>query len=259
MLIRLRPRRRGIARAARDAPEDSHARQELHDVRGRDVKEEPLPRPRGTGLHGALPRLDVDEPAPPFDYNPSSWSQRLPIAGLALVATGMSVYLGLYQWEVIDTVWDPIFGEGTANVLTSEESEAMHRVIGLPDAVLGAWAYSTEVVLSLAGSVRRWQFRPWMVLLFGLDVIPLGIVSAILVVLQGTSVGAWCFLCLVTAVISLILAYLAYDEVWATTKYLWRIWRSERDPKLLWDTFIGRASQRAYEIAQEQAREARGA
>jgi hypothetical protein len=32
------------------------------------------------------------------------------------------------------------------------------------------------------------------VILFGIDVIPLGIVSAVLVVLQGTIVGSWCVL-----------------------------------------------------------------
>lgn len=193
--------------------------------------------------------------APPFDYNPSSWPQRLRIAGIAAVSAGISLYLGLYQWGVIDTVWDPIFGNGTATVLTSAESEAMHRIIGLPDAVLGAWAYLTEGVLSLAGSERRWQFRPWMVILFGLDVIPLGIVSSVLVVLQGTSVGAWCFLCLVSAALSLLLAFLAYDEVWACIRYLRAVWTRERDGALLWDVFWGRPTDRGYAIARDQALE----
>jgi hypothetical protein len=79
-----------------------------------------------------------------------------------------------------------------------------------------------------------------MVMLFGLDVIPLGIVSAVLVFMQGTVVGAWCFLCLVTAVISLILVWLAYDEVWSSLKYLMRVWRRTRDRSVLWDVFWGR-------------------
>lgn len=209
----------------------------------------------GTATEAAQ-TLDPDAAAPPFDYNPSAWSQRVPVALLAVAATGMSVHLGLFQWGVIDSVWDPLFGDGSATVLTSAESEAMHRIIGLPDAVFGAWAYLTEGVLSLAGSTRRWQLRPWMVLLFGLDVIPLGIVSSVLVVLQGVAVGSWCFLCLVTAAISLGLVFLVYDEVWASIRYLRRVWRSERDWRLLWDTFWGRPSDRAWEIAREQARQA---
>ncbi len=198
-------------------------------------------------------RLDTAITAPPFDYNPSSMHQRRRIAVIALVASGISVYMGLYQWGIIDRVWDPVFGGGTATVLTSSESEAMKRLIGLPDAVLGAWAYLTEVVLSMAGSERRWQFRPWMVILFGIDVIPLGIVSSVLVVLQGTSVGAWCFPCLVTAVISLLLAFLAYDEVWSSMKYLWAVWTRERDPRLVWDVFRGHPTDRGYAIARDQA------
>lgn len=204
-------------------------------------------------------RLDLDMEAPPFEYNPSGWSQRVPVAILATAAAGMSLHLGLYQWELIDSVWDPVFGDGTANVLTSGESEFMYRMIGLPDAVLGAWAYFTEAVLSLAGSTRRWQFRPWMVLLFGLDVIPLGIVSVVLVVLQGVSVGSWCFLCLVTAAISLGLIFFVYDEVWATLKFLRRVWDDGHDARFLWNTFWGRSSDRAYEIALEQARQEGGA
>lgn len=206
---------------------------------------------------GTEPPLDPDAAAPPFDYDPSSWSQRIPIALLGLSAAGISLYLGLFQWGVLDSVWDPLFGDGSATVLTSEESELMHRMIGIPDAVFGSWAYFTEAVLSLAGSVRRWQFRPWLVLLFGVDVIPLGIVSTVLVVVQGTLVGDWCFLCLVTAVISLVLILFAYDEVWASIKYLWNVWDRERDPRLLWDTFWGRASDRAYRVALDQARSAR--
>ena len=40
----------------------------------------------------------------------------------------------------------------------------------------------------------------------------LGGVSAILVILQATVVGHWCFLCLVTAVISLLLIWWAFER-----------------------------------------------
>ena len=201
-------------------------------------------------LSGALP-ASVD--APPFDYNPSSMHQRARVAAIALVAVGVSLYMGLYQWGVIDKVWDPLFGNGTATVLTSDVSRRMHRFLGVPDAVLGAWAYLTEAVLSMAGSLRRWQFRPWLVVLFGIDVIPLGLVSAVLVVLQGLVVGAWCTPCLITATISLLLIFLAYDEVWASLRYLWAIWTRERDKRLLWDVFWGRPTERGYAIARDQA------
>ena len=191
---------------------------------------------------------DLDAPAPPWSYNPAGWSQRIPICLLAGAGFLIAAYMALYQWRLIDTVWDPVFGQQTAEVLDSQVSERMRRWIGVPDAALGALAYLGDLIYGLAGSTRRWQYRPWMVILFGIDVIPLGIVSAVLVVLQGTVVGAWCFLCLVTALISLVLVVMAYDEVWSCLKYLGRVWRHSRDRRVLWNCFWGRRS-RVAELA----------
>jgi uncharacterized membrane protein len=182
---------------------------------------------------------DVNAAVAPWAYNPSGWTQRVPICILAGVATLISGYLALYQWRLIDHAWDPIFGEGTQNVLDSTVAGSMDRWIGIPDAALGAFAYLGDAVLGLAGSTRRWQYRPWLVVLFGIDVIPLGIVSSVLVALQGTVVGSWCSLCLITAVISLILAYWAYDEVLVSLKYLLRVWRKSHALDELWKAFIG--------------------
>jgi uncharacterized membrane protein len=192
---------------------------------------------------------DLNIPPPPFDYNPSAWRHRVPIAVLAGVAFFISTYMALYQWRLIDSVWDPIFIDGTRNVLDSDVSEQMRGWMRIPDAALGALAYLGDAIYGLAGTTRRWQYRPWMVVLFGLDVIPLGIVSVILVILQGTVVGSWCFLCLVTAAISLALVLMAYDEVWATLKYVWRVWRRSKDAKTVWRIFWGGAAAEAEEAA----------
>jgi uncharacterized membrane protein len=202
---------------------------------------------RMSELAHRTPDLNVN--APPWKHNPSSWSQRIPICALAGLAFLIASYMALYQWRLIADVWDPVFGEQTRHVLDSEVSEKMRRWFRIPDAALGALAYLGDLIFGLAGSTRRWQYRPWLVLLFGLDVIPLGIVSAVLVVMQGTVVGAWCFLCLVTAVISLVLVALAYDEVWSTLQYLKRVWRQTRKVRVLWYVFWGRASIEANEVA----------
>lgn len=125
----------------------------------------------------------------------------------------------------------------------------MSRWFRIPDAALGSLAYLGDLIFGPAGSTRRWLYRPWLVLLFGLDVIPLGIVSAVLVVMQCTVVGAWCFLCLVTAVISLLLVALAYDEVWSTLLYLRGVWRNTRKLRVIWDVFWGRALREADAVA----------
>jgi uncharacterized membrane protein len=191
--------------------------------------------------------LDVN--APPWRHNPSSWANRIPICVLAGIATLIAAYMALYQWRLVDGVWDPLFGDQSRRVLDSEVSERMRAWLRVPDAALGALAYLGDVIFGLAGCTRRWQHRPWLVLLFGLDVIPLGLVSAILVVLQGTVVGAWCFLCLVTAVISLVLVVLAADEVWSSLSYLLRLWRRCRDGREVWRCFCGRPSPLAAEVA----------
>jgi hypothetical protein len=198
---------------------------------------------------------DLDASPAPWSYNPSAWSQRIPICLLAGAGFVISSAMALYQWRLIGGVWDPVFGGQTTQVLDSEVSHAMRRWLGVPDAAFGALAYLGDAIFGLAGSTRRWQYRPWMVVLFGIDVIPLGIVSTVLVLLQGTVVGAWCFLCLMTAVISLALVALAYDEVWATLLFLRRVWLRSRSTGVLWDVFWGRSHEAAEEVA--LARESR--
>lgn len=195
---------------------------------------------------------DLNAAAPPFDYNPSAWNQRVPIAILSFVAFFISAYMALYQWRLIPDVWDPVFGSGTKTVLDSEASEWMRSWMLIPDAALGALAYLGDAIYGLAGTTRRWQYRPWMVVLFGLDVIPLGIVSVILVFVQGFVIGEWCFLCLVTAAISLMLIYWAYDEVWATLKFLLRVRRETKSLSILWHVFWGGADERAENVALAQ-------
>lgn len=189
----------------------------------------------------------------PWHYNPSGWPQRVPICILAGVAAVIAAYMGLYQVRLIDSVWDPVFGRQSEVVLDSQVSETMRRWFVVPDAIFGALAYLGDLVFGLAGSTRRWQFRPWLVMIFGLDVIPLGIVSAVLVFLQGYTVGAWCFLCLVTAVISLLLVYLAYDEVLSCIRYMIAVRREGASWRTVWDAFVGRPSPEAYRAGERIA------
>lgn len=194
---------------------------------------------------------DWDVQVRPFAYNPSAWSQRIPICLLAMVAFLMATHMGLYQWRLIDDVWDPAFGEQSRRVLDSEVAKKMHRWIGVPDAILGAIAYLGDAIFGLAGSTRRWQYRPWLVILFGIDVIPLGLVSAILVACQATIVGNWCFLCLITALISLVLVVMAYDEVYVSLRYLHLVWKKTKSVKIVWRALWGVPDPAADEAALE--------
>lgn len=191
----------------------------------------------------------------PWWYNPSSWTQRLRVASIAMIGVLISIYLGLYQWRIISDVWDPIFGDQSKAVLDSDVSHQMREWISIPDAILGTAAYLGDVIFALAGSERRWQHRPWLVILFGIDVIPLGLVSAILVFMQAVIVQEWCFLCLVSAVVSLVLIVFAYDEVLSSVLYLYRYWKKTRSWTKFWEVFWGYPNEEAVEIGDKMLRD----
>lgn len=190
-----------------------------------------------------VPSEELNRPVPPYSYNPSAWRQRVPICIFAFIAAAISAHLALYQWGLIERVWDPVFGEQSSRVVKSDVAEKMYRWIGIHDAALGVFAYLGDGIFGFAGSTRRWQYRPWLVIIFGIDVIPLGIVSAVLVLIQAFVLGQWCFLCLVTAAISLILVYWAWDEVRVCITYLWTVWKQTSSSKALWDAFCGKRSE----------------
>jgi uncharacterized membrane protein len=151
------------------------------------------------------------------ESNPSGWSHRLPVLVLALTGYGISAYLALYQLHVFANVWDPLFGSAASSaVLTSTVSKALP----LPDASLGAAAYAAEALVTCLGPADRWRTAPWTVLLFGVVAGSLALASMVLIGLQLGVVGHGCALCLTSAAISLLNAWLARREVLATVGLL---------------------------------------
>ena len=127
-------------------------------------------------------------------------------------------YLALYQWKIIPQVWEPFFIDGSVKILNSPIS----HILPIPDAALGALGYLFDAVTGVIGGRNRWRTLPWMVMLFGIAVGPLGLVSVLLVILQPVMFNAWCTLCLVTASISIIMISPSLDEVLACAQYLKR-------------------------------------
>jgi uncharacterized membrane protein len=169
---------------------------------------------------------------PGWSYNPSSWSERLPLIGLALVGTMISGYLALYQMGVMNSAWDPFFGNGTRVILKSSVS----RLLPIPDAALGAMGYVLDAVSGAVGGRDRWRTMPWIVIVFGVAVGPLGLVSILLVILQPVLFHAWCTLCLASAACSIAMIGPAMDELLASLQYL----RRERSRgRALWPAFWG--------------------
>lgn len=178
-------------------------------------------------------RRERDGACPPgWAYNPSAWSQRLPIIVLAVLGFGVATYLTLYQVDLIGDVWEPFFGDGSRTILDSRAS----RVLPVPDALLGALGYLADAVTGAIGGKDRWRRMPWLVVVFGLAVGPLGAVSILLVVLQPVMFSAWCTLCLASAVISVLMIGPATDELLASLQHL----RAEqREGRSFWRAFWG--------------------
>lgn len=188
-----------------------------------------VPMMPGMAHHMEMMKPGPEVP-PGWSYNPSSWVQRAPVIALGLLGWFVSRYLAAYQLGYIESAWDPIFGRGTMEILDSRVSRAWP----ISDAGLGAFAYTFEVLMGFMGGVTRWRSMPWMVSFFGILVVPLGIVSITLVILQPVAVGTWCTLCLVTALAMLAMIPLTLDEVVAMLQFLAR---SRREGKPLWRTF----------------------
>lgn len=186
-----------------------------------------------------MERTGTDIP-PGWSYNPATWSQRLPIVGLAMAGFFIAGYLSLYQFRDyygwgLGSVWEPFFGTGSEEILTSELS----YVLPIPDAALGALAYLLDAVTGVIGGTKRWRTMPWIVILFALMVGPLGVVSVGLVIAQPVVYGQWCTLCLGSAVVSALMIGPAMDEALATCQYMRRVYDAGES---VWRAFWGIAT-----------------
>ncbi|WP_161888603.1 vitamin K epoxide reductase family protein [Pontibacter russatus] len=177
--------------------------------------------------------MSKNEGIPPgWSYNPAAWGQRLPIVGLAMIGFSIATYMALFQLKILDTVWEPFFGNDSRKILTSSVS----KILPIPDAALGAIGYLADAVTGAVGGTRRWRTMPWIVIMFGLAVGPLGFISILLVILQPVLFDAWCTLCLCSAAISVIMIGPAMDEFMASMQYMKRV----KDANVsLWKAFWG--------------------
>lgn len=172
-----------------------------------------VPLTPGMSMEGMTGRPDIP---PGWDYCPSTAVQRLPVTAMAFVGLLIARYLTAYQLGHLDRAWDPFFGPGTERIITSEVSRAWP----VADAGVGAVAYMLEVLMASMGTRIRWRTMPWLVLGFGILVVPLGAVSIFFIIIQPIVIGTWCTLCLVAALAMLIMIPFTLDELVAMGQYL---------------------------------------
>jgi hypothetical protein len=187
---------------------------------------------------GLAARADPSSIPDGWDYSPSSWLQRLPIIALAFLGLYISRYLAAFQLGHIGQAWDPFFGRGTEQVITSEISRAWP----VADAGLGAYVYLLEILAGIVGSQRRWRTAPWLVLFFGFLIVPLGAVSVYFIIIQPILIGTWCTLCLVAAAAMVLQIPYSFDEILASLQFIRR--RSRAGESWLRVTLLGDAQTR---------------
>jgi uncharacterized membrane protein len=161
----------------------------------------------------------ADDIPPGMTHNPSAWRHRLLVLIPALIGLGIATYLGLYQLGVIATVWEPFFGNGSHVIL---KESGIARALPIPDALLGALAYLTEVIADCLGGESRWRTAPWAVLLLGVVATLLALGGVVLVIAQPMLYGNFCTLCLTSAACSALAFLAALGEIRAALGHLRR-------------------------------------
>jgi uncharacterized membrane protein len=120
---------------------------------------------------------------------------------LAIVGLLISLDVGAFQLGLAGPPWEPLFGDGSRRVLTSDLS----RLLPIPDAAAGAGAYLAEALLGAALLLRPFGILPTAYTLAAIASIGAA-VGAVLVGYQLFVVGAACTLCIASAVVSWVLA-----------------------------------------------------
>ena len=77
---------------------------------------------------------------------------------------------------------------------------------------------------------------PWIVIIFGIFVVPFGIISIMLIVFQPVLYDNFCTLCLASAAISLAMIGPAVDEVLASMQFMRR---ARTEGRSTWRIFWG--------------------
>jgi uncharacterized membrane protein len=129
------------------------------------------------------------------------------LAVLAIAGVAVSGYLAAYELGWIGGVWDPLFGDGSERVLSS----GIARALPVPDAVLGVVAYAVDAALALllaAGIGSAVAIAGCLAVVASIG----ALVGIGLAISQPLLVGTFCTLCLVSTLVSIVLAAGAIGE-----------------------------------------------
>ena len=126
---------------------------------------------------------------------------------LALLGLVISIHLAAFQLGAIAAPWEPLFGNGSRDVLTS----SLSRALPVPDAAMGASLYLADAILGACLFLRP-RALPRLAMALAVIASVGAAVGVFLVAYQVLVVQALCTLCLGSALISWLLAAGAIAE-----------------------------------------------
>jgi uncharacterized membrane protein len=118
----------------------------------------------------------------------------------AAVSALMMAYVGAYQIRAVEHLKCPLLKQGCEAVADAPFA----RPFGIPDGFIAAAMYGLLVLLALIGPEMRWiRYAVRGVALVAM-------LANILGVVDMTRLGAYCFFCLLTTVLSPVLGWAAF-------------------------------------------------
>lgn len=134
---------------------------------------------------------------------------RWAIVGLSLLGVADALYMLSYTGGLLKRLACPFFGEGCE--IVGRSSHASH--FGVPNAAVGAVGYAAMAALALWAGDRPLERRPWPSLGLAFTSLSAFVASVYLTWEQAAKVGAWCFWCITSAAINVLILPLALRGV----------------------------------------------
>jgi len=153
-----------------------------------------------------------------WNYNPASWSQRLPVTVLALAGFTLSTWFALYA----PVGFSPLLSFLTFSPRFHFVSLNLRRLVPSPEMGFSAFGFLLQIVGSLVGNTRRWRIRPYWVVALGLALLLLAAFNVSQTALECVFTDRWCLAPLLAAIISILMIGPAMDEVLASLQHFKR-------------------------------------
>ncbi len=125
---------------------------------------------------------------------------RVLLVAIAAASAGAMLYVGAYQTRMVEHISCPLLKKGCEAVADAPFA----RPFGIPDGLIAAAMYGLIVVLALVSPRLSWV--PYSIR--GLAI--LAAAANVMGVFDMKRLGAWCFYCLLTTVLSPVLVWMTF-------------------------------------------------